>query len=160
MRIKKQISLLIITLLVLHLACIILFPMFYSMQTSDSDLMKRYRDERQRNPSVLSEKSWNQIQKFIESKPHDLEVLVIQHGKVTFSSFPDIPRGMEVTFNSFYPYLKNTLCDYDYQIQSFYKSNDEIFITKEAKINMERDYMNNSGLIISRRNISSCTDST
>ncbi|MCI6441411.1 HAMP domain-containing sensor histidine kinase [Treponema sp.] len=155
MRIKKQISLLIITLLVLHLTCIILFPMFYYMQTSDSDLMKKYRDERQRNPSVLSEKSWNQIQKFIESKPHDLEVLVIHHGKVTFSSFPDIPRGMEVTFNSFYPYMKNTLCDYDYQIQSFYKSNDEIFITKEAKINMDRDYMNNSGLIISRRNINS-----
>ena len=84
MRIKKQISLLIITLLVLHLACIILFPMFYYMQTSDSDLMKKYRDARQRNPSVLSEKSWNQIQKFIESKPHDLEVLVILYPKCSY----------------------------------------------------------------------------
>ena len=130
------------------------------MQTSDSDLMKRYRDERQRNPSVLSEKSWNQIQKFIESKPHDLEVLVIHHGKVTFSSFPDIPRGMEVTFNSFYPYLKNTLCDYDYQIQSFYKSNDEIFITKEAKINMDRDYMNTEIPAISKTSLSAEETST
>ncbi|WP_407400894.1 ATP-binding protein [Treponema sp.] len=155
MQIKKQISLLIITVLLLPFACILLVPMFVYIHSSDSTLMKRYLDERQKNPNTLSTHNWNQIQEYISTTPHDVEILLVHHKKILFSTFPDFPKGNEVTLEEFFPYMRDTFSSYNYQIQSFYIVDDELYLTDQAKINMGKDIMNNSGFIITRRNINS-----
>lgn len=153
MHIKRQISLLIITLLILPLACVIVFPMFYYSQISDSSLMQRFQAERQKNPTILSDKSWNQVRRFIEQKPRDIEILVIHDKKLLFSTFTDMPEDFNLTLNDFYSYLKATFSEYNYQIQSFYIVDDELYITKEAKLNLDKDLIDYSGLIITRRSV-------
>ena len=153
MHLKKQISMLITTLLILPLVCILFVPVVYYIQEPNSALMKNYKVARTNYGTYLSDKSWKQIQKFLELKPRDTELLAIYDEYVIFSNFADFPVEGKISFEEIFNDIKGTFRDYDYQIQSFYISDNEVYITQEAKLNLDATTKKHDGLLITRRRL-------
>ena len=143
MKIKNQISLLIIGIIILPTICTVLFPIYAYYSSPHRFLMKGYNEIRKINEANLSENDWNQIQNYIEKVPPKVQVLIYYDSKIIFSTIPELKTGAMRNPKELFDFMQGTNSSYDYQFQTFFlKRNSE---NKDAEINH-----NNKGLIISR----------
>lgn len=125
MKIKNQISLLIIGIIILPTLCMVLFPIYTYYNSPRRFLMKGYKEIRKINELNLSENDWNQIQNYIERIPPEVQVLILYNSKIILSTIPELKEGSQRSPKELFDFMQTTNSSYDYQFQSFLLKQDE-----------------------------------
>lgn len=161
MQIKRQIYLLLTTMIVFPFVCFLLVPFYFYMTSSKAYLMKDYAEARIDNELMLSSKSWDKIEEYIKSIPLDVEVLVVYNKKVLISTFSEYQKNDSCTPKDFFDLMQRTNSFYDYQFHTFNIVNDEIKLEKKTLLRIpgSKTTPNNPGFVIKRYNISSSKNS-
>ncbi len=157
MQIKKQLSLLIIVLVVLPLFCSILIPLYIHFTSELANFTRKFNSAKASNVVGFSEKSWETLGRYLDTVPTNAELLIIYNDTAVLSSMNEIREGEKFRPADFIDAIKDTRGNYNYQVHFFNVVNDDIFISQYIGINpmVFSNGRENSGFIISRFDISS-----
>ncbi len=118
MKIRTQLSLLILVLLFMPVICLITLPIYHYSTSSQRHLMKGYKQIRKLGELNLSDEDWDVLKKEIEQVPPHVQIAVFYKNCILISNIPDLKAGQIIDFFTLFDYLGSTSGEYDYQIQA------------------------------------------
>lgn len=157
MQIKKQLSLIVIILVVLSLICSIMIPLYFNFTSGRATFKRKFNDAKAANKVGFSDEGWKTLAMYLDTVPPDAEFLIIYKDIALVSTIKGIPEGEILRPEGYFEALKKSSADYNYRIHYFNVIDGNIFISPilgSAPQSFNTTHKNN-GFIIAKFEISS-----
>lgn len=118
MKIRTQLRLLILFMVLVPLLCALSLPIFQYINSPQRYLLKGYNEMRKLEGLDLSEDELDQLGMQLKKIPPNLETMVYYNSTVLISSVPEINAGSFMTPGELFEFLRSTSGGYYYQLQS------------------------------------------
>ncbi len=118
MKIRTQLRLLILFMVLVPLLCAMSLPLFQYINSPQRYLLKGYKDVRKLEGLDISEDDLDKLGVQLKKIPPNLETMVYYNSTVIISSVPEIKAGSSMTPMELFEFLRTTSGGYYYQLQS------------------------------------------
>ena len=118
MKIRSQLTLLILLMVFTPLACILAFPAYQYITSPQRHLFKGYKEIRALGNTDFTEEDWSLLAEQIKMIPPNVQAMVYYNSTVLISTMPDIKAGTKMSPTDILELISTTSGTYDYQIQS------------------------------------------
>lgn len=118
MKIRTQLRLLILFMVLVPLLCAMSLPIFQYVTSPQRYLLKGYKDVRKLEGLDISEDELDQLGVQLKKIPPNLETMVYYNSTVLISSVPEIKAGSSLAPMDLFEFLRTTSGSYYYQLQS------------------------------------------
>lgn len=118
MKIRTQLSLLILFMVLVPLLCAIFLPVFQYVSSPQRYLLKGYKDVRKLEGLDISGDELDKLGVQLKKIPPNLETMVYYNSTILISSVPEIKAGSAMTPVDLFEFLRTTSGSYYYQLQS------------------------------------------
>ncbi len=118
MKIRTQLQLLILFMVLVPLLCAISFPLFQYINSPQRYLFSAYKLIRNLEGLDISEDDMDLLGEQLKKIPPNMETMVYYNSNVLISSIPEIKAGASIPPLALFDFLRTTSDNYDYQLQS------------------------------------------
>ena len=118
MKIRTQLSFLIIVLIILPVLCLTSLPVYHYMTSNQRYLMKGYKEIRSLGNFNLPEEDWDLLRQTLEQVPPNVQVAAFYENTILVSNIPELKAGISLDFFNLVEFISNTSSYYDYQVQA------------------------------------------
>ncbi len=118
MKIRTQLNVFILGIIVIPLASVIFLPIYHYINSPQRYLLKSYKQIRKINGQELSENDWSFLYELIHDVPPNVQILVKYKNQILISNIPEIKSGTEMDVLELFDFMENTSDIYDYQMQA------------------------------------------
>ena len=116
MKIKKQLQILILIIVIIPLTAVISLPVYHYLNSPERYLMQGYKEVRRLGNISMSDNEWQEIKDAIKHVPPEIQLLIYYDNTVITSSIPQIKSGQTITTEELFDFIHSTSGEYDYQI--------------------------------------------
>lgn len=143
MKIKRQLSLLILGMIVIPIITSVLVPFVLYRTSYRTSLMYDYGKFNDKMELHFSDSDLTEIKNFISQVPNDVQVAVIYNRRVLISNFLELKEKSNISSADLFHLMQSTKQNYDYQLHS-------LKIIQDGSLVAEGEKQNDSGYMICR----------
>ena len=118
MKIRTQLNILILGIILIPLASLIALPVYHYATSSERRLLKGYKEIRRMEEYDLSEDDWEMIRNEIKNIPPTVQVAFYYDYSILLSNMPELKAGTIVTPGEIWNFITSSNSEYDYQMQA------------------------------------------
>ena len=118
MKIRTQLNILILGIILIPLASFIALPVYHYATSSERRLLKGYKEIRRMEEYDLSEDDWEMIRNEIKNIPPTVQVAFYYDYSILLSNMPELKAGTIVTPGEIWNFITSSNSEYDYQMQA------------------------------------------
>lgn len=118
MKIRSQLTLLILGIVIIPLLTLCLLPVYHYMNSPMRFIMKDYKQLRRVEAMDLTEKDWDELKRQLRDMPPNVQVLVYYDGKVQLSTMQEFKAGSVCPLDKIFELIRSTGYKYNYQFQT------------------------------------------
>ncbi|MBP5297687.1 MAG: HAMP domain-containing histidine kinase, partial [Lachnospiraceae bacterium] len=118
MKIRTQLNILILGIILIPLVSIIALPLYHYATSSERRLLNGYKQIREMGEYDLSEDDWEMIRLEINNIPPTVQVAIYYDYSVLISNIPELKAGSILTPGEIWGFITSTNNEYDYQMQA------------------------------------------
>ena len=118
MKLKKQVLVLILGVIVIPLVIVTALPLYVWGTSPNRYLMKGYKEIHKMGNLDLSDNDWEALKEQLKKIPLNVETLVYYNSNVIVSSIPELKTGTSISPAELFDFINRTSGQYDYQFQS------------------------------------------
>ena len=114
MKIRTQLNILILGIILIPLVSIIALPLYHYATSSERRLLNGYKQIREMGEYDLSEDDWEMIRLEINNIPPTVQVAIYYDYSVLISNIPELKAGSILTPGEIWGFITSTNNEYDY----------------------------------------------
>ncbi len=118
MKIRTQLQLLILFMVLVPIVCVISLPLFQYLNSPQRYLLGGYKVVRKLEGLDISADDMDKLGEQLKRIPSNIETMVYYNSTVLISSVPEVKVGTVMTPIELFDFLRTTSDRYDYQLQS------------------------------------------
>ncbi|MBR4004772.1 MAG: HAMP domain-containing histidine kinase [Treponema sp.] len=146
MKIRTQLNILILGIILIPLASLIALPVYHYATSSERRLLKGYKEIRRMEEYDLSEDDWEMIRNEIKNIPPTVQVAFYYDYSILLSNMPELKAGTIVTPGEIWNFITSSNSEYDYQMQApmmerrgFGSYGPEVIVISRSKVRPSQD---------------------
>ncbi len=122
MKIKTQLSLLIVCIALLPVLCATSLPLYHYFTSPQRYLIKSFKEVRSIESIKLTEDDWDELERMLKDVPPNVQIAVYYNQTVIISNLTDLKAGSHLAPNELFDLIRSTNNKYNYQFQAPFSS--------------------------------------
>ncbi|MCQ2578319.1 MAG: HAMP domain-containing histidine kinase [Treponema sp.] len=140
MTIRKQVSILILLIVLIPLFCAIVIPGYQYFTSSSRLILNAHIKSKSLENTSISKSQWKELKKSLKLLPSDVEIIIVsRNNQIVYSNMPEVAEDSVFDRTFFWFLVNSTSKEYHYQFSTTSEANPEFFlITRIAREKRDR----------------------